>query len=241
MESARKDISTIKRPINSASINAVKSRYRKTKTQPAMTKELPSTANTAKCPWCGAPGWHAKKSSVKSAPPTTRLAPNAVLKVYAAQHQHPARATFQPSSHQSVVPVTFNGVSIDSWPDTAANIDAMGPEHLSKLGLKSCDLEKVTDTTMAANQSTFTAVGKFPATITLGNLSVNTCARLTRDARYTTYSQKIDMSSATDHSSMFSNSTARVTQQYNKPHSCLQQRGAAGIKRNTTLRVCRCF
>ena len=105
MESARKDTSTIKRPTNSASINAVKSRYRKTKAQPAMTKAPPSTDNTAKCPWCGGPGWHAKKGQREKCPANNQTCSKcskkkAILKVYAAQHQHPARAAFQPSSHQ---------------------------------------------------------------------------------------------------------------------------------------------
>ena len=38
-----------------------------------------------------------------------------------------------------VILVTFSSMRIDSQPDTITNIDAMGPEHLSKLSLKSCD------------------------------------------------------------------------------------------------------
>ena len=32
-----------------------------------------------------------------------------------------------------LVPTTFNGVQIDAQLDTAANIDAMGPDHLDAL------------------------------------------------------------------------------------------------------------
>ena len=177
MESARKDTSTIKSPINSASVNAAKSRYRKTKTQPAMRKEPPSTANMAKCPWCRGPGWHAKKGQCEKCPAKNQTYSKCSKKGH---FKSVCRSTSAPSKSSisavtssvntnvaevdeqtPVVPITFNGVHIDSRPDTVANIDAMGPEHLSKLGLKPCNLEKVTDTTMAANQSTFTAVENF--------------------------------------------------------------------------------
>ena len=46
-------------------------------------------------------------------------------------------------------------------------------------------VEKVTDTTMAANQSTFTAVGKFPETINLGNLSASTHVRVLQEMQGT--------------------------------------------------------
>ena len=205
MEMARKDKATISDAGVNAIKNQSSYKRDKVKTTGSNTPKGAGSRMPACCPWCGGKTSHQKKrdscpakgkdcskcgksghfakvcrssGNPSNGKETARTTVNAIT----AQPERPATITAieipEVDEPTPLVTVTMNGVCLSARPDSAANIDAVGPHIMKKLGLRKKDLQPVPDVTTAANKSGFTNVGKFAATIQMGDETVKTNIRV---------------------------------------------------------------
>ena len=153
-------------------------------------QKQPKTSSQC-CQWCGGPSWHSQDR--QKCPAHDKLCKKCNKKGHFIKMCRSKDAKMNASrSDQRIsvliastndtitdptplVRIRINGQKFEAMPDSGANIDALGPDSLQKLGFTQGDLQTSTSQkTLAANGSFFESLGILPATITFGSESVQT-------------------------------------------------------------------
>ena len=192
-EAATRDKQNLNATGSSSQVCAIKtqnkSHYYSAKPKSSYQKQ--SKTNNQCCQWCGGPSWHSqdrqkcpahdkscKKCNKKGHFMKMCRSKDAKMN---ASHSDQRISVVIASTNDTVsdstplVRIKINGQMFEAMPDSGANIDALGPDSLEKLGFSQNNLQfPSSQKAIAANGSAFETLGVLPATITFGSESVPT-------------------------------------------------------------------